>query len=109
MAEVREALPDAAGDVLAETFTSLLGGGGAYQMPEPLPGASSGAQLANAYQQGFTAGTTTVLTSSSKSYQAGFDHGYKESQKTLKACGLPQNVSDSKQLKRKCKLVSLLQ
>ena len=78
MVEVRGALPDAAGDVLAETFTSLLGGG-TYEMPSPLIGASSGAQLANAHAQGFGAGTATVVQSGGACFKAGYELGFKES------------------------------
>ena len=43
-----------------KTFTAQLGED-EYNMPAPLQGAAPGAQLANAYTQGFTAGTGKVL------------------------------------------------
>ena len=76
-----------------------------YGMPAPLQNAAPSAQLANAYTQGFAAGTGKVLQSAGVCFKSGYDLGFKESQVCFKAGYCQGNEADATNLKRKCKLI----
>ena len=76
-----------------------------YGMPAPLQNAAPSAQLANAYTQGFAAGTGKVLQSAGVCFKSGYDMGFKESQVCFKAGYCQGNEADATNLKRKCKLI----
>ena len=87
-----------------KTFTAQLGED-EYNMPAPLQGAAPSAQLANAYTQGFAAGTGKVLQAAGVCFKSGYDMGFKESQVCFKAGYCQGNEADATNLKRKCKLI----
>ena len=91
-------------DTAFKTFTAQLAED-EYNMPAPLQGAAPGAQLANAYTQGFQAGTGKVLQAAGVCFKSGYDMGFKESQVCFKAGYCQGNEADATNLKRKCKLI----
>ena len=107
MAEV----PDAAAALMPDADNSALKSFQAqlaheqYGMPAPLQNAALTAQLANAYTQGFAAGTGKVLQSAGVCFKSGYDLGFKESQVCFKAGFCEGNEADATNMKRKCKLI----
>ena len=91
-------------DTAFKTFTAQLAED-EYNMPAPLQGAAPGAQLTNAYTQGFAAGTGKVLQAAGVCFKSGYDMGFKESQVCFKAGYCQGNEADATNLKRKCKLI----